>query len=499
MSRNSLSPRTGSVAAFPAEKLKGHVGFFNLVFTIVAYNGPMVVFLGFIPVTILLGNGIGAPAMYLFCGLIALLFAAGLVAMGLRLPRPGGFYTFVTAGLGKIPGLGTGFAALIGYYAANLCSYALGGVAMDSLIHGALGGPSIPWWGYALVMLVAASVLGYLNIAFSARVLTTFLVLELLLLVIYDVSVVAQGGAHGLGLDSFKPSNFLSGSIAVGFIFGIGLFGGFEATIIFRDEVKDPVRTIPRATYTVVALLAILYSVTAWAFINAYGPTAIMEVLNKNLVGASSDSVRQYAGTPAYYAVSVLLITSSFALTLASHNITARYMFNLGVDGVLPRSLGRPHSRHGSPHRASVVMSIASLVGIVIFGLSGIDGNIVYARVSAVYAYCLVLMLVVAALAIVVFLARAKVGKKAVWQIVGTSVSLVFLAIALVISTVQFDLLAGTEGWATVLVLGIIYGFVAVGVILGAVYRVRKPEVYARIGRDDAGDLVPDPAPALSN
>lgn len=479
----------------PGDKLQGNIGFFNLVFTVLAYNGPMVVFLGFIPVTILLGNGVGTPVMYLFCGVIAALFAAGLVAMGLRLPKPGGFYAFVSAGLGKIPGLGTGFAAMVCYYAANLSAYALGGVATDSLVHGALGGPSLPWWLYAGAMFVIVAVLGYLNINFSARLLTVFLALELLLLVIYDISVIVQGGAHGLGFDSFKPSNIFSGSIAVGFIFGIGLYGGFEATIIFRDEVKRPRRTVPRATYAVVGTLAVLYSLTAWVFINSYGADAIMAVLNKNLVAASSESVKHYTGNVAYFAVSVLLITSSFALVLASHNITSRYLYNLSADGVLSKGLSRVHERHGSPHRASIAVSIASLAGLVIFAVAQIDGDTAYARLSGVYSYCFVILLVVAALAITVFLVRDTTAKKkATWQAIGTAISLVFLAVALVLSTINFDLLAGTEGWLTWLVLGVIYGLIAVGVILAAVYRTRRPEVYARIGRDDAGDLVPDPA-----
>jgi amino acid transporter len=478
-----------------SEKLQGNIGFFNLVFTVLAYNGPMVVFLGFIPVTILLGNGVGTPVMYLFCGVIAALFAAGLVAMGLRLPKPGGFYTFVSAGLGKIPGLGTGFAAMLCYYAANLSAYALGGVAADSFVHGALGGPSLPWWLYSGVMFAIVTVLGYLNISFSARLLTVFLALELVLLVIYDISVIAQGGAYGLGFESFEPSNIFSGSVAIGFIFGIGLYGGFEATIIFRDEVKTPRRTVPRATYAVVGTLAVLYSLTAWVFINSYGADVIMAVVEKNLVGASSDSVKHYTGDMAYFAVSLLLITSSFALVLASHSITSRYLYNLSADGVLPRSLSRVHERHGSPHRASIGVSIASFAGLGIFALAQIDGNTAYARLSGVYAYCFVILLVVAALAITVFLLRDKTAKKkAIWQAVGTAVSLVFLTVALVLSTLNFNLLAGTEGWLTAVVLLVIYGVIAVGVVLAAVYRIRRPDVYARIGRDDAGDLVPDPS-----
>jgi amino acid transporter len=490
---SSPGRQTRNAAAMP-NKLQGHIGFFNLVFTVIAYNAPMVVFLGFIPVTILLGTGIGTPTMYLFCGVIALLFAIGLVAMGLRLPKPGGYYTFVSAGLGKPPGLGTGFAAMACYYAANLSTYALGGVAAHTLVV-AVGGPNILWWVYSLVLLVGTSVLGYLNIAFSARALTIFLALELLLLLVYNIAVISKGGAGGFGLDSFEPANVFSGSLAIGFILGIGLYGGFEATVIFRDEVKRPARTIPRATYAVVATLAVTYAGTAYVFINAYGADTVMAVVANNVVGASTDSVREYVGDTAFFAVDLLLITSALANLIASHNIIARYIFNLGVDGVLSRRLGQVHRRHGSPHRGSVIVSVASLTGLVVLATLQLDGDTAYARIAGVYAYCFVILLAIAALAIAIFLFRDRSAKKATVQAVCTSIAFVFFAIALVLCTLNFDLLAGTTGVATVAMVSIIWGLVAAGVVLALIYRSRRPDVYAHIGREDAADALNEPGP----
>jgi len=484
---SSVSP-PGAVAENSSQHgLKGSIGVFSLVFTVLAYNGPMVVFLGFIPVAILLGNGIGIPVMFLACGVVAALFAAGLVAMGLRLPKPGGFYAYVSAGLGKIPGLGTGFVAMIGYYAANISTYPLGGVAAQTLVHDVLKGPDIPWWVYAIVFFAAASILGYLNINFSAKVLTVFLAFELLLMVIYDISVLVRGGAHGFGLQSFQPHYLFSGSIGIGFIFGIGLYGGFEATIIFRDEVKNPGKTIPRATYAVVAILAIVYSVTAWIFINAYGPEAVMGIVAKNVSGASIASVQHYTGTVAYYAASIMLITSCFALILASHNITARYLYNLSADGVLPRSLSRVHRKHGSPHRASVIMSIACVVGLVPWIVAKVGGATIYATVVGTYSYCLVMLLTISSLAIVVYLLRDKTGKRAVGPAACAAIAFALLVTALVLSTLNFTVLTGTTGWLSYVILGVVYGVVAIGVVMAAIYRKRRPDVYARIGREEVG------------
>jgi hypothetical protein len=43
----------------------------------------------------LLGNGVGFPALFAVCAVILVLFAVGLVAMAKRIPKRGGFFTFV--------------------------------------------------------------------------------------------------------------------------------------------------------------------------------------------------------------------------------------------------------------------------------------------------------------------------------------------------------------------------------------------------------------------
>lgn len=49
-------------------------------------------------------------------------------------------------------------------------------------------------------------------------------------------------------------------------------FGGFEATAIFREETKNPRRTVPRATCLAVGAIGVFYIVATWVVIVAYGP-----------------------------------------------------------------------------------------------------------------------------------------------------------------------------------------------------------------------------------
>lgn len=478
---------TLTVTSATTNRLSGRMGPLQLAFTVLAYNAPAVVFLGFIPVSILVGNGIGTPFAYLVCGGIVTLLAIGLLTMARHLDNPGGFYGFITAGLGKVVGLGSGFAAMSCYFVACLGGYALGGMALRALSTELLGGPELQWWIGAILMFLVAAVLGYFRIELSAKVLTIFLACELALMVFYDLAVIAKLGFGAFVPAPFELSNILSGSVGVAVMFGVGVFGGFEATIIFRDEVRNPARTIARATYLVIALMAGLYALTAWIFINSYGINAVVAAVEADPTGAATASVREYAGSLAADTGAVLLLTSSFALILAGHNIVSRYVFNLSADGILPRSLSEVHRQHASPHRASIATSLATLLGLILLALAQLDPNMLYAKLAGAYAYTALILFVIVAGAIATYLIRnrSSMTGRAVLPATGTIIAGIAMVFALYTATVHFDLVTGATGVTAITLLGLIYGVVLVGMVTAAVYRKTRPDVYARIGRQD--------------
>lgn len=464
--------------------LRGGLGVFQLVFTVMAFNAPVVVFLAFIPVAIAEGNGLGTPAAFIFCGVVIALFAVGLVAMARHLPNPGGFYAFITAGLGREIGLGAAFVAVSCYYFALVGSYALGGLALESVCSDVFDGPDITWWVWAILLFVVITVLGYFRIDLSAKILTVFLIAELILIVVYDVAVLARHDG-GFSLQSFTPHNMTSGSIGIALMFGIGLFGGFEATIIFRDEVRDPRRTIPRATYAVIALVAVLYALTAWIFINASGVETVVAAVTEDSTGATINSIKDYVGPVGYAAATILLFTSSFALLLSAHNITARYAFNLSADAIIPRFFSVAHPVHGSPHRASLLTSVATLIGLAPFVIANVGPNSVYAWLVGIYSYTLIMLLFLVGIAVPVYMWRHRPEASAtVWNsLICPILSVVPLGVAVVLATRNFTLLiGGSQVLANAMLLGI-YGLFAAGVVLALIYKRRRPAVYACIGR----------------
>ena len=124
--------------------------------------------------------------------------------------NPGAFYAYITAGLGRVAGLGAGFLAIYAYLLLMLAGSAYAGFSASGLVSRVLGGPDIAWYRYSLAFLIAISVLGYLNVEFLVKLLSVMM-LEIITIVVFDVAVFADGGPEGLSLQPFTWSAFSIG------------------------------------------------------------------------------------------------------------------------------------------------------------------------------------------------------------------------------------------------------------------------------------------------
>lgn len=466
-------------------KLRGRLGVVRLLFSVLAFNGPLAAVAGFSPVVIGYGNGIGAPVAYAMAAVLVALFAAGFTKLARHVDRPGGFYSYVTLGLGRKIGLGTSFLAMVSYYLLLLANYAFIGVSLQTLVRDLLNGPDIAWWAWALITAPICGVLGYLQVDVSAKFLTIFLAAELALILVYDFAVVGQGGAQGLSMRSFAPEEFLSGSVGLGLLFALFCMAGFEVTAIFRDEVRDPDRTVPRAAYLFIIAVATTYGVSTWVLIQALGEDNAVAATSADPMGSFLGTMQTFVGTVGVDLVTALLATSLLACGIATHNVLSRYIFNLAADGILPSGIAAVHKRHGSPARASVVVSVLSLVGLVAFIIFGADPALTYAQLAGGFSYGFILMLVLTSLAIPAYFLRVKrpAGVTLWHAAIAPVASFIGLGIALYLATTNLDSLITGGPVVVAALLTAVYGSVLLGIVVAAFTKRRRPEVYARIGR----------------
>lgn len=411
-----------------------------------------------------------------------LIFSVGFTTMSKHVPNAGAFYAYITAGLGRALGFGSALMAMLAYGFMMIGMYLYAGVVYSSLVKHVFNSTALVWWTYSLVMLAVVAVFGYLRITFSARVLTIALACEVLLVFAWEFAVFLAKGPAALSPTWLTPSATTSGSVGLGLLFGVTSFAGFEATAVFREEARSPEVTVPRATYCAVLVLALLFSSASYFLICAYGPEALMARASADASSVALDAVGLFLGNAGLETVNILLCSSVFACLLALHNILSRYVYCLSIDGTLPRALAAVHERHGSPHRASVfvtVVMVLILAGAIASGVAPYEG---YAVLTGVGGYVLLVLLILTSLSVLAFFAL-KLKDANIWRTkLAPFVSFLLLSLVGFFATTNLDILTGNVKVAEAL-LAIIFGTLVAGCLYARRLKKTKPAVYAAIGR----------------
>lgn len=450
-------------------RLNGKLGPTAIVFMVVAAAAPLTVVAGTFPVGIAAGNGAAFPASYVICTAVLLLFAVGFTAMARRIRGAGAFYTYIAHGFGRHVGLGAAFLALLSYTAVQGGVYGYIGAAFDEIVTGH-GGPSVPWYLYALVMLAIVGTLGYRHIELSGKVLGVLLVCEVGIVLVINAAVLADGGAEGMSTAVLYPGNFFSGAPGIALIFALAGYIGFEATAVFRDEARNPERTIPRATYVALLLIGGFYALSSWVMVSAWGDEGAVTAATDSPATMLIDTATQYLGSVASDLVQVFLITSLFAALLSFHNVLARYIFSLGNTRALPTGCGRSHLRHESPYIASVLQTGSALVLVVVSVVAGLDPvTEVFTWFVGTASVGIVVLMTLTSAAVVVYFRRTCFDNRLWHTLIAPGLGFIGLAVLSVMTAVNLPLLVGGSttlaGVIAVLLAGAFVGGAAVAVL----------------------------------
>jgi amino acid transporter len=473
----------------------------DLVFFIVAASAPLTAVAGGQAVTYLVTGNQGIPLLFIPLGIVLAIFAVGYAAMSRHVADAGAFYTYVVRGLGRIPGVGAAFVALVAYNAMQLGIYGLFGVAMGAFAADNLG-ITMEWYWWCLIAGAVIATLGVLRIDLNARVLAVLLILEIIIVALFDLAILGDPGPQGLSGAGFDPGNATGSALGAALVFGVASFVGFESAAIYSEEVKDPQRTVARATFIAVGAVATFYALSSWLLANAVGPETIVnpEALMEAgfttpdgaapdpttvLIGSGQERLGEFWGDSA----ALLFATSLFAALLSFHNAVARYFFALGRENVLPSALSRVN-RAGAPAIASIVQSAIALIVVGLFAVLEEDPVLkLFTWLTNLGALGVVLLMAITSFAVVAYF-RGR-GESAWRTMIAPIVAGVSLLVILVLGLANFNVLitgstdAPTDSVSVILPI-VLFGAGIIGLIAGAVMKRRAPECYVRIGQRTA-------------
>ncbi len=453
----------------------------HIVFFVIAAAAPLGFAVGSTPLSIGRG-GIGTAGVFLIAGLFLSIFAVGYVAMTKYIPNAGALFSYISAGLGRPLGIGVAFVAVISYALISVGSIGPFAVFAEFTVQSLLG-VAIPWPVWGILGVVLMGVLGQLNVELNMRVLGFFMIAEVLVLAVLVISIMVQGGAEGLSLDALNPGAIAQGQLGVVLLVVIAAFAGFEATALFRDEAKNPVRTLRRATFGSIAVIALLQAFVAWAIVQAFGSMAGDVALNnptEMFTGAAETFVGGWFAT----LISILVVFSWFASVLAFHNATTRYLHALARDGVIPAMFTKRSKRTNAPWVASLVHSVLALAAIVMCIIAGLDPYLdLFVLGSVPVAVAVPAMECLTALAIFVFFWKNRRGHS-VWTVaVAPAIATVVLGAVVSLVLANMSFYTGQEGAINWILPAINLVVLCIGFARAMWMRRNSPERYAMIGR----------------
>jgi amino acid transporter len=440
------------------------------------------------------------PLIFLAVGFLLALFSIGYVAMGRRAPNAGALYAVIARGLGRPVGVGSAWIALLSYNAIQISLYGLVGSAAAPLLRDWFG-VSMPWWSVAAACWFVVAVCGLIRVEIVGALLTLVMTAEIAVLAGYGAANLLKPASR-IGAAALDPVPLAGADRPV-----LGLllvvvalaFIGFETTAVYGEEARGPRRAPAHAAYWVVAVITLLYAATAWATSVAIGPDRV--VGGSDLRGP--ELIFDLAGDRlAPWAVMLgraLLLTGLLAALISLHHTIARYMFAMGRERVLPGLLGRTSARTSGPRAASLTQSL--IAALVLAGCYAFDlgpSTEVFARMSVGGALGVLVLLLLASVAALLFLNRNPDGEAAWRRFVAPVLASVGLGALVYLAFVNLPTLLGVPAdsplvrtvptvFAAELILGILYA---------VVLRGARPVVYAGIGLGGTAVVVTPNVPA---
>jgi amino acid transporter len=317
-----------------------------------------------------LGIGISVPAAFWISTIAFTFFSVGYIEMARRVTTAGGIYSYMSYGFGRIIGLG----AAVGIAAAYmLFAVGVNGVttyfAQTSILD-LTGGFNMDWRIYAFCFIALMFFITYFHIESVAKFLGLCLVGELIILLIFSFAVVVEGGGpDGIVWGALNPAGIFSGGEGVegaARVFGAGAAGvgffaafwswvGFEMAPNYAEEARNPKKMMAYAIYISCIGLGILYTFVSWMLISAYGSSQDQWVYavgtyyglaeapagllpEGNYASPFYPAAQEFAGVGVKNLFQALIITGSFACSLAFWQTANRYLFAMGRERILPRA-----------------------------------------------------------------------------------------------------------------------------------------------------------------
>jgi len=256
--------------------------------------------------------------LWIIGGIVAISGALSYGELASKLPRSGGEYHFLSKIYHPILGFLAGWVSFLVAFSAPT---ALAAMAMASYSNAFFGSGNEIF--LALTIVIILSLIHSFQIRFGGgfQRIVTFLKIGLILFFIISGFLVSDHQALEIVPKAADWGQIFSGSFAVSLIFVSYAFSGWNASVYISDEIKDPVKNIPKSLIIGTLVVIILYFLLNYVFLYT---TPLNEMEGKIDVGFLSAKYifGDYGGRIMALVITLLLVSTVSAMIWIGPRVT---------------------------------------------------------------------------------------------------------------------------------------------------------------------------------
>jgi len=288
--------------------------------------------------------------LWLGGGIYALLAAASVTELGTMLPETGGYFVFSRRAFGDAVGFTVGWTDWIGQTSAIAYASIAFGEFLTALVPSLAGRETV----IGVAIIAAFGLLQWTGIRSSSRVQQATSLIKAIAFLALVVACFWFGGNRGNGpMPVRTESLFVAVILAVQAI--ILTYDGWYEALYFTEEIRDPVRQLPRSMIGGVALVIVIYMLVNAALVYVFPLGALA---GSKLPAA--DAALLLFGKSGATLVTLLSLISLPPMINAVMLCAPRILYAMSRGGLFPARMATVSSR-GNPDwalAATVVLAI---------------------------------------------------------------------------------------------------------------------------------------------
>ncbi|MDE1850950.1 MAG: amino acid permease [Candidatus Micrarchaeota archaeon] len=296
--------------------------------------------------------GSGALVAFIITGFVAVILALELGELSSEMPNErGATYSFTYNAFGSELGFIGGILLYLGYVAA-VATIALG---FGTYLSSALGEASpIYTYGFSILLMVALMLINYRGIRNTASTDLVLVVFKILVLALFILFAVFFGTWTAHQIAGFFNGGM--GGIFAASVIALFAYAGFQSIASLTPDIEGGGRTAAKAIIISVVISMILYvgvTVSLLALVpgNQFGLVA-------NPLSYALSTVHAPSWLFVLITIGALVATTSATLSMMVGG--SRTLYQMSVDGLLPKSFDRLNSRR-APANALLLTTVLGI------------------------------------------------------------------------------------------------------------------------------------------